>query len=303
MKRLLLSIPLVLLSTFPTIIGAAAAARKAIGGTQGMMAQGTEEVFDPNGVLASDARTISQVEKGWTIPPLCTKDILENVGGKDRELAQVLVKELGSLPLSCKFRLKSVGRSSSKSGGSSSSSSTGERYRALVTLGSAHPANLRMLSRAKKLRAVWSAGIPFGSPAMRRGGSSSSGGGGNSQEDILLTGSYEEASERMHPSRLELEILLPKKRGRRAGKSPSVVYTFPLVTGTMDKKNLMAPSRGKVRVFPSGRPSNDAKDGDNDSDGGLDVGMTSLHVSSGTSLVDWTWAKGKRLFWEHGRKV
>ena len=101
--------------------------------------------------------------------------------------------------------------------------------------------------------------------------------------------------------------MLPKTKDAAAGGNPLIIYSVPVGIGTMNPKSRVTQSNGVVMIYPKGRKKNEESSTDNDGGGGgggggIVVGSTNLHLHSGPGVIDWTWAKGKKVFWK-GRSV
>jgi len=250
-----------------------------------------------------EAAILMKSDRHWIIPPL-DRDVIRSstLAKVNRNLAEYVADVLGSSPLVVHLDSKPVqSKSSSTMDGkgdhihSPSPSSGGRKYKATVTVGShIHHKPYFLTSQPKALRAVWSSTSPA---AVQE-----------SSQD-LVTKSYEECSMGFR-NLLELEVILPKTR--HVSASPIILYTFPMEAGSMNKASRLAMTRGQVQVFPRGRthPSSTSSftsDPEQVSDDLIHnkvfhVGLASLHIHSPPSLIDWTWAKGKILFWR-GRSV
>lgn len=99
-----------------------------------------------------------------------------------------------------------------------------------------------------------------------------------------------------------IEIEVPStKRGDRS----MLVYNFPMGTGSIQPLAVLVKTKGSVKYYPNGRSSpilsrsyeEYGDDANSNADGGMEVGIASMHLKGGKPLVDPSWAKGRRWFW------
>ena len=125
------------------------------------------------------------------------------------------------------------------------------------------------------------------------------------QRKSLASCSYDEAVKSSSPS-IEIEVLSDKP-----GDRSTVVYNFPMGSGSIQPLSVLVKTKGSVKYYPngktspvlgmaseeysvdSGNPGKTAGGGD----GGIEVGSASMHIKGGKPLVDPAWAKGRRWFW------
>lgn len=247
--------------------------RKALGGSGGLHNRGAPK---PKSESNDPLKVAGIGSHGWQLPPLSSKDVIQGLGKEHRDVAQHVVNTLGNSPLVVQLLKKPVGVKAN-------SFQTKEKYRALVSVGS----NSKRFSN--KLKSVWFLGSERAftqTNAVQK------------QSEDLLTKSYEYNTAKLYPSHFFLEVFLPKTKAC-VGGNPLVTYSIPFGTGTTSPKSKVSQANGIVTVYPKGRKrkSND------DDDEGIVVGATSLHLHTGASLVDPSWARGRRNFWKGGRDV
>jgi hypothetical protein len=243
-----------------------------------------------------EAAQFMKIDRRWSIPPLDCDTIRSSLLAREnRALSEYIASVLGSAPLVVHLDSKPV---QVKHTEASHSPTTVRKYKASVTLGSQSPLKKAFLTPGPKaLRSVWSTVSPEKVD--------------NSKD--LLTKTFEQAAMSTR-NLLEIEIILPKTKA--VPSSPAILYTFPIEAGSMSKASRLALTRGRVQVFPRGRKhinmsttsaSPDMQQSMHESSEtssrlSFDVGVSSLHLHSGPPLIDWTWAKGKTIFWK-GRSV
>jgi hypothetical protein len=291
--------------TFPTPCHA----RKALGGSGGLLSRGASSSPSTAGFDSNDPFKLIDIAdnnklSNWIIPPLDSDQVIEKLGKKHRDVAYYITNELGKAPLSIQLLKKRVGMASSSSSPSSSFSMTTtsgttpstttfsnqDKYRAQVIPKSVIKPSSNQKS---KMKSVW---------YISSDRASSQTSIAKQQKDDLLTKSYDENSSLFHPTHFVLEVFLPKTRQCRknGGGNPLIRYCIPMGAGTTSNKSRVSQSNGVVTIFPNGRKRKDGA-GDNSSEC-IEVGSTSLHLNVGSSLVDPTWARGRKYFWK-GRNV
>lgn len=255
-------------------------ARKALGGSGGLHTRGASR---PKSTESNDPLKVASIGNGWQLPPLDSKEVIQKLGKEHRDVAQYIVNTLGSAPLSVQLRKNTVGVKTS-------TLATQEKYRAIVTPGS----NVKKFQN--KLRSVWFIGYERASMQTNAV---------QQQEVDLLTKSYEDNTAKIYPSHFVLEVFLPKTRACKGG-NPLVKYSIPFGVGTTSPKSKVPQSNGIVTVYPNGRKKSSTASttslSDEVSSQGIEVGRTSLHLKTGSGLVDPSWARGRRYFWK-GRDV
>lgn len=264
-------------------------ARKAIGGSGGLLSRGSSAPSAGFGESAANDPLklvdISENSKaGWALPPLDSEELVQKLGKEHRDVAQYISNTLGKAPLSIKLNKKRVGTKQQSFSSPNSSFSNQEKYRAQVLPASNVKGNEMKKS---KLRSVWYVASDRASsqPSSTR-----------QQTEDLLTKSYDENTSQFHPSHFVLEVFLPKNRACKGG-NPVIKYSIPMGAGTTSPKSRVSQSNGVVTIFPTGR-----KRQGGESSEAIEVGSTSLHLNKGASLIDPTWARGRKYFWK-GRKV
>jgi hypothetical protein len=246
--------------------------RKALGGSGGLHNRGAPkpktEANDPMKVASIGSR-------GWQLPPLDSEELIKGLGKEHRDVAQYISHTLAKAPLVVQLKKKPIGVKAN-------SFQTQEKYRALVSVGS----NKKIFS--DRLKSAWFIG-------SERAFSQTS--AVQKQSEDLLTRSYEYNTSKLYPSHFVLEVFLPKTKACKGG-NPLVTYSIPFGTGTTSPKSKVSQANGFVTVYPKGRK----RKSENDSDEGIVIGSTSLHLHAGASLVDPSWARGRKYFWK-GRDV
>ncbi len=296
----------ILLSSTILLLPTPCYARKALGGTGGLLSRGASSSPSSAGFDANDPFKLIDISDNnklanWIIPPLDSDQVIEKLGKKHRDVAYYITNELGKAPLSIQLLKKRVGVASSSSPSSSFSMTTAgtvpspnfsnqDKYRAQVIPKSIIKSSLS--NPKSKMKSVWYI-------SSDRAASQTS--IAKQQKDDLLTKSYDENSSLFYPSHFVLEVFLPKTRQcrRNGGGNPLIRYCIPMGAGTTSNKSRVSQSNGVVTIFPNGRKR---KDGAGDNSESIEVGSTSLHLNVGSSLVDPTWARGRKYFWK-GRNV
>lgn len=250
-------------------------ARKALGGSGGLHNRGTPK---PKTSENNDPTKLANIGNGWQLPPIDSSELIEKLGKENRDVAQYISDTLSKGALTVQLRKKTVGIKTS-------SFTTQEKYRAQVSVGS----NFKP-SMANKLRSVWFIGSER---ALAQSGAASS------QQDDLLTKSYEDNCSKLYPSHFVLEVFLPKNRACKGG-NPLITYAIPFGPGTTSPKSKVSQANGVVTVYPNGRKKKQS--GNVGQDEAIEIGKTALHLNSGPSLVDPSWAKGRMNF-RKGRAV
>jgi len=283
------------------------AARKSLGGGSGLSTWSSttdEGLFAKAGRGAADAQrraALSRLE--WVVDPLDAEAVRSraaDLGPDGRDCAALVCRYLaGRDPLRLKLRTRPVAK-----GGSTEE---GESLRAVALVSSRSP---------KAGKAGVGLGLPLISPTARRVRATWTTTGPRAvspqdQDGACLRLDYDAACLTAH-GRMEVEVTLPRLRG--TGKSPVVVYNFPISQGNMEGGNTyITAGAGSVRVFPAGRTGQRVREKDGfqagkiqteaeEEEGGVDVGRAAAHVSAGQGLVDPGWAKG-RAVWRQGRRV
>ena len=295
---------LLLLATFQTL--AAVSARKSLGGGSGLQSWSStqdEGLFTGAGRGARDQQrrdVLSQLE--WVVDPLDAEAVKARSSELGKECTGAVCKYLaGKDPLRLKLRT----RPAKKGAGG------GDMLRAAAIVSSRSPKSgggvlslppLPIISPSiKRVRAAWSTSGPRMLSVNEQ----------NSQTFLKMD--YDAASQTAH-SRMEVEITLP--RGRKTGKNPTVLYTFPVSEGNLgDGSTYISASSGTVTVFPNGRvkKASDSMnfsggmvarsmEGETEDEGGVDIGKSAAHAAGGQGLVDPSWARG-RAVWRRGRRV
>ncbi len=263
--------------------------RKAIGGSGGLLSRGASGQTAGFGESpANDPLKLVDIgdntKKGWTVPPLDTEELIQKLGKEHRDVAEYISNTLGRNPLSIQLNKKRIGMKQQPIQSPGAAFSNQEKYRAQVL-----PISNTKGDRFKnsKLRSVWyiasDRAVSQTSAAMQK------------NED-LLTKSYDENISHFHPSHFVLEVFLPKTRACKGG-NPLVTYSIPMGAGTTSPKSRVSQSNGVVTVFPKGRKRKQGEISES-----VEVGPTSLHLNSGSGLIDPTWARGRKYFWK-GRNV
>lgn len=244
---------------------------------------------DEDQTTFSDPLNLSRIDQGWQLPPLDSRNVIRKLGKENRDVSHHICNVLGKSPLCIKLKKKAVGVRGSP-GGPGSRAAPVKKFRAQVTLGSG---SQKDLSRAKKLRSVWSVRTNTGEDGSN---TSSRAVGMRSTSKEVLEKSYEEYVGGLYPS-FDLEVILPKtgKAKRNGSGNPVILYSAPVAPGSTQEGSRVSQSKGVVTVFPNGRK----RGGD---DKGIEVGQTSFHVHGGPSVVDGHLARGRKFFWK-GRDV
>jgi hypothetical protein len=278
-------IALLLIAQYPTFISG----RAALGGSRGVLGGRSEDASSsPTDMF--DPLNLADIGKAWQIPPLDKDEVVSKLGKEHRDVSRYICNALGNKPLCVQLRKKIVGMKGTGGGGPElmQANMPQRKFRALVTLGSQEPKKDK-LSAMTKLRSVWFVG-------SSRASSTST-----SIKDAALdtlTKSYEETISSSFPHSFELEIILPKVKRGSPGGNPVISYSIPVAGGSTNPKSRSSQSNGVVTIYPKGKKSKATADEGE----GIVVGSTSLNLHSGPSLVDWSWAKGKKNIWK-GRKV
>ena len=161
------------------------------------------------------------------------------------------------------------------------------------------------------VRAVWTCSSPETDTSMTYDDISAKSGTAIKKEvgGDVLGDSYEDCLKRVYGKYVELEVLLPKtKATANARVPPSLVYTVPIKSGHVNPLGMVSKSRATVTLYPNGRTmltEAERRSGKGKSipkDEGIRLGLTNAHVPLGSSLVDPSWVKGRKIFWK-GRSV
>jgi hypothetical protein len=144
------------------------------------------------------------------------------------------------------------------------------------------PIQLKLLKKRGKfgLRAIGKTGDGLKLRAFWRQGTSP-----QVKTSDFLSASYDDAVRSRLPM-VEFEVVLPPMQKGKA--LPSVVYQVAVEPGTMNPKAMIPRGSGKIRVYPLGHEKGNLIDA-----GACNVGMT---MKAG--LVDPSWAKGRKYFWQ-----
>jgi len=273
---------MLLLSTLSSLTDA----RKAIGGSGGLLSRGSSAPSGFGQSAASDPLKLVDISEVWTVPQLDSEELIRQLGKEHRGVAQYITNTLGKSPLSVKLNKKRIGmkQQTFSSASATANFSAQEKYRAQVK-----PVSNIKASKMKNspFRSVWyisSDRATVQSTAARQ------------KSSDLLTKSYDENMSQFHPAHFVLEVFLPKTRACKGG-NPLVMFSVPMGAGTTSPKAKVSQSNGKVTVYPNGRK----RKGGGDSEA-IEVGTTYLHIQSGPSLIDPAWARGRKFFWK-GRSV
>lgn len=230
----------------------------------------------------------------WQVTPLNKDDLIRCLGKEHRDISTYIGNTLGDLPLCIKLKKKTVGGTGGAgagAGGRPGTPPSQEKYRAQVFVGSYIPPQIQLLNKkAQKLRSVWSIKSNRLTSSTQR-----------QDSKTVLTKSYEESAVDTVPQQFVLEVFLPKTKTmkKKKGGNPLVVYSIPMGGGTTNPKSKVSQSCGKVIVYPNGRKKSAA---DLENDEGIEVGKAKIHLYSAPSLIDWTWAKGRKVFWTAGQR-
>ncbi len=260
-------------------------ARKAIGGSGGLLSRGSSAPSGYGESASSDPLKLVDIGEMWTVPQLDSEELIRQLGKEHRAVAQYISDSLGKAPLSVKLNKKRIGmkQQSFAAATPTANFSAQEKYRAQVKPVS----NIKSIGmKNSKFRSVWyisSDRAKSQTSAVRQ------------KTSDLLSKSYDENMSHFHPAHFVLEVFLPKTRACKGG-NPLVTYSVPMGAGTTSPKARVSQSNGKVTVYPNGRKR---KGGDSDA---IEVGSTGLHLQSGPPLIDPSWARGKQYFWK-GRSV
>ncbi len=274
---------------FITLLSAPVFARKAIGGSGGLLSSGSSGQSAGFGQqAANDPLKLVDIgdntKRGWFVPPLDAEELVQKLGKEHRDVAEYISNTLAKNPLSIKLNKKRVGMKQQSFASPDAAFSNQEKYRAQVL-----PVSKTKQSMFKnsKLRSVW---------YIASGRAVSQTNAARQKSDDLLTKSYDENISTFHPSHFVLEVFLPKSRACKGG-NPLVTYSIPMGAGTTSPKSRVSQSNGVVSVFPNGRKRKEGETSEC-----IEVGTTSLHLNSGSPLVDPGWARGRKYFWK-GRHV
>jgi hypothetical protein len=214
---------------------------------------------------------LTSMTRGWSVPPLDRSKLVKACGSESGHLVADI---LGGRPLAFKLSKRQI-----RTPGSVRNQ---KFFRAQAALGSSN--------RRKKLRSIWT----MGSGLSKREASRRS-----LLPEELLESSYENALSRMYQERLEVEVLLPRLKNKKA-PTPTVVYSFPIGKGSMSEDgSIVSRGRGTVYVYPNGRKKGQ---GTTEEPACIEVDSSTLSLTSGPTVTDHAWAKGKKVFWK-GRKV
>jgi len=245
-------------------------------GVMGGSRSGGYEDLDLNGKeklsgSTEDVYDIVRCDKTYSIPPIDVKELVSKLGKEQREAAQYIADSLGRDNLNVKFRIKPIAKNRENNDG---------RFHAFATLGSFTKANFKTKSQQKNFRIVWGTGITKPQKTDLKD---------------MLTMSYDDALfNRDQLPLIDVEVILPKAKCCK-GRSPLIHYVFPYGPSTFGQERVrVALSKGIVTVYPNGRKNRT----NNGKDGGVKIGLSSLHVHAGTSIVDRGWSKGRKLFWK-----
>lgn len=272
-----------------------ASARRSFGGADGTSVQMRllNPYHDEEGAV-SDQNVIDITTKcpRWAADPVrCPDDAAD--------AKALLPRALRRTPLHVTFRPKELGASGKRKGW----------MRATAHLGDPDAPR----AKAVPLRAVWTLSNVDAEGAT-------AGGPGAGRDS--LTDSYEDCLLRLHKKFVELEVLLPRGKGRRAGTPrpglapPSLVYRVPIQPGHVNPMGMVAQGRATVTLYPRGRTlaaagaggragrrgSRGAAAPREATDTAIRLGMVDFHLPRGPGLVDPGWAKGRKVFWK-GRKL
>lgn len=275
---------LILLSSITSCV-----CRKALGGSGGLLSRGASAGPGFGDSPANDPLKLVDISDSskacWTLPPLDAEEIIQKLGKEHRDVAQYINDSLGKAPLSVQLNKKRVGVKQQKfSTTTAPTLSNQEKYKAQVL-----PASIVRKNdmNRSKMRSVWyiSSDRAVSQASVAR-----------QKTEDLLTKSYDENTSHFHPSHFVLEVFLPKTRACKGG-NPLIRYSIPMGAGTTSPKSRVSQSNGVVTIFPTGRKRNEGEPND-----AIEVGSTSLHLSVGPSLIDPSWSKGRKYFW-NGRSV
>lgn len=121
------------------------------------------------------------------------------------------------------------------------------------------------------------------------------------EQKSITTCSYDEA---IIASSNSIEIEVPSNK---PGDRSTVVYNFPMGSGSVQALAVIAKTKGTVKYYANGKASpilgyaseeySVGGSGASSGDGGIEVGSASMHLKAGKPLVDPAWAKGRRWFW------
>mmetsp|Transcript_2100 Transcript_2100/g.2513 ORF Transcript_2100/g.2513 Transcript_2100/m.2513 type:complete len:299 (+) Transcript_2100:88-984(+) len=265
-------------------------ARKALGGSGGLLTSGSSSQGGGESFNSNDPFKLVEVSEGsggWTIPPIDSEELIQKLGKEHRNVAQYISNTLGKAPLTVQLNKKKVGVKNSLPSSPTAiiGGNSQDKYRAQVIPSS------NTKGKKSNLRSVWylaSHSAVSKTSAIRQ------------STEGLLTKTYEENTSLFHPSHLVIEVFLPKTRACKGG-NPLITYSIPVGAGTTSPKSRVSQANGKITVFPNGRKRKQGG-GDSNSSNAIEVGKTSLHLNTGPSLVDPSWAKGRKYFWK-GRSL
>ena len=247
----------------------------------GMNSRGSSE-RDPASNVDPDVHAITTRCSKWNFDPINAECIDSSVRSQVQE---ILSSDIQTKPMEVFFRKKQL---------------SGKRQgwmRATASL------------NKSPVRAVWACSSPETDASMTYDDISAKSGTAIKRKvgSNVLEDSYEDCLKRVYGKYVELEVLLPKtKATANARVPPSLVYTVPIKTGNVNPQGMVSKSRATVTLYPNGRTLlTDAELRSGKSvpkDEGIRLGLTNVHVPLGSSLVDPSWVKGRKIFWK-GRSV